>query len=95
MHVYTRGTVASAQEKPAPEGGQGRGLDAGGQPSDSYQEQTRKSGSFGMWHHPQAYVSNFFLRWMQKCYFGIMELVICFLWQRAGGVHSPSRPGRY
>ena len=32
LHVYTRGTVASAQEKPAPEGGQGRGLDAGGEP---------------------------------------------------------------
>ena len=37
-------------------------LRRGIQPSDSYQEQTRKSVSFGMWHHPQAYVSNFFLR---------------------------------
>ena len=28
----------------------------------SYQEQTRKSGSFGVWHQPQGYVSNFLVR---------------------------------
>ena len=28
----------------------------------SYQEQTGKSGSFGVWHQPQGYVSNFLVR---------------------------------
>ena len=30
--------------------------------SRSYQEQTGKSGSFGLWHHPRGYVSNFLVR---------------------------------
>ena len=30
--------------------------------SGSSQEQTGKSGSFGMWHHPRGYVSNFLVR---------------------------------
>ena len=27
----------------------------------SFQERTVKSGSFGMWHHPQVHLSNFFM----------------------------------
>ena len=30
--------------------------------SHSYQEQTGKSGSFGLWLHPRGYVSNFLMR---------------------------------
>ena len=30
--------------------------------SGSFQERTVKSGSFGMWHHPRGYVSNFLVR---------------------------------
>ena len=30
--------------------------------SRSYQEQTGKSGSFGLWLHPRGYVSNFLMR---------------------------------
>ena len=31
-------------------------------PKKAYQEQTGKSGSFGVWHQPQGYVSNFLVR---------------------------------
>ena len=41
-----------------PQGCLGRGIWASG----SYQEQTGKWGSFGMWHHPRGYVSNFLVR---------------------------------
>ena len=30
--------------------------------SRCYEEQTGKSGSFGLWHHPRGYVSNFLVR---------------------------------
>ena len=30
--------------------------------SSSYEDRTGKSGSFGLWHHPRGYVSNFLLR---------------------------------
>ena len=30
--------------------------------SGSFQEWTVKLGSFGMWHHPRGYVSNFLMR---------------------------------
>ena len=41
-----------------PQGGIRRGVLASG----SFQELTVKSGSFGMWHHPQVHVSNSFVR---------------------------------
>ena len=41
-----------------PQGCLRRGVRASG----SYQERTGKSGSFGMWHHPRGYVSNFLVK---------------------------------
>ena len=35
--------------------------------SGSYQERTRKLGSFGMWHQPRGYVSNFLMRLASSC----------------------------
>ena len=37
-------------------------LRSGVRASGSYPERTAQSGSFGMWHHPRGYVSNFLLR---------------------------------
>ena len=37
-------------------------LRSGVRASGSYPEWTEQSGSFGMWHHPRGYVSNFLLR---------------------------------
>ena len=37
-------------------------LRKGVRPSRSYLEQTGKSGSFGLWHHPRGYISNFLVR---------------------------------
>ena len=36
-----------------------RGLKRGVRASGSFQERTRKLGSFSMWYHPRGYVSNF------------------------------------
>ena len=40
--------------------------------SGSYPERTGKSGSFGMWHHPRGYVSNFLVRPTSSC--GALEM---------------------
>ena len=37
-------------------------LSRGARALGSYQKWTGKSGSFGMWHHPRGYVSNFLVR---------------------------------
>ena len=42
-------------------------LQRGVRASGSFQERTRKLGSFSMWHHPQCYVSNLIVRPASSC----------------------------